>query len=230
MMQALFPNSAEAPWSAAARHAAHTLNNVTGVLYAALDHLEEPLDVRSAERARRAIERACAGTVALSAALSLLGLVSEDTQASIARGPTLVDTVDMARIVDILGSVGGLATSGCGSDSLEFRMRMDRDTLQSLLVCAVARLKHSGGTELSLQWCSEAATAAAGGGPRVRFDVLARNAQSLVPGAAGLGGGQHPCALALAHAGAVLAPSGLVIDMEQPGAVSLTIEAVADTP
>lgn len=214
----------------AAREAAHALNNVTGVLYAALDHLEEPLGAHSAERARKAIDRACASTMALSAAFSLLGLGSDDVKAAMARQPNLLEPAELTRTFDILSSVCGVAVSAGEPAAVGLRIRIDRDTLQALLVCAGLCLKHSGGSELSLQWRGEASPATVGGVPRIRFDMLARQTAGAVPRPASEGAGQHPCALALSHARVVLAPLGLVIHPAQHGAVCVAVDCLPEAP
>lgn len=230
MTPAFSPDDAASSMGTVAREAAHALNNVTGVLFAALDHLEEPLDARSADRARKAIDRACASTLALSAAFSLLGLGPDDAKAALARQPATVEPSELARTFDLLFSVCGVAVSAGEPAASGHRIRMDRDTLQAVLMCAAACLKYSGGSELSLQWGREASPAAVGGVPRIRFDMLARQAADGASAPPRKGAGQHPCALALSHARDVLAPLGLVIHLAQQGAVSVAIDCVPEAP
>jgi hypothetical protein len=228
MTEALLPEPLQAAHGAVAGHAAHALNNITGILYAALDYLEAPTDAKSAERARTAVGRACANTLALSAALSLLALGPSDSAAAGTRTPARLAAADMARIADTLHAACGVQIpAGMEADMLG-RTRIDRDTLQALLVCAGTVLRHSSGAAPELRCHTDAGGGAAAERPRILFDLVTREPARAAASAASAS--RHPCAIALAHAPSVLAALGVRIDMAQQGAVRVVVELAGVAP
>jgi len=209
-----------------ARSTVHSLNNVVGVLYAAADYLEPPASEASLDRARKAVERACASAQALSAALSLLALESGDVVVAAARHPTTLETDELTRIFDTVQAVCGAHTPSPGQLQLSAPLLIDRDTLQSVLVCAGAALRHDAGTGMPLHctWAAPAGAAAARATGQI-FEI-----HEVEPRTAAYGhkvsASRHLCALALAHATPLLASLGVDIDTATPGAIRVGLRPV----
>ena len=221
---------AQAPPGGVAGDAAHTLNNITGILYAALDYLEEPVAAKSAERARKAIDRACAQTLALSAALSLLALGPADAAAALARGPVPLADTDMERVVDTLHTACGVELPVGTAAALRVRTPIDRDTLQALLVCGGTLLRRATNAALLLRCRTDPVGGSAAPTPRVVFDMVTSGPVGTTPGAAGGGAKPHLCAMALAHASLALAPLGVTIDLAHLGAGRVVVELEGEAP
>lgn len=199
--------------------AAHALNNLLGVLYAASSYLEAPADPKGVERARGAIDQACASATALSAALSLLGLSARDVEAA-GRGTGFMLDVDSQR--EILGTLTEVANVPAPVDPrlVAVAARLDRDTLRSILICGAFVLRRNGGPAAELRCVVHAPARDPDGVERLRFDVGA-------PAPATPTGGRlsrHPCAMALDHAAALLAALGVGIDQSTPGYVRVAVQ------
>jgi len=210
-------HSADAQILAAA--AAHTLNNVIAVLYAASSHLESAANPRSLERATRALGDACSSALCLSAALSLLALPPAG-ELCVAAGGQEIHPDDIARVLETLEAATNAKSSLHDASAEPVNATLDRDTLQSLLLCAAAMLRRAAGRDAPLR-CDVRRTAGSSGTTgRLDFElccdapVAADSQQS----------SRDPCALALAHATAHLPMLATQLDRSRPGTIRLCVE------
>lgn len=202
--------------------AAHALNNLLGVLYAESSYLEAPADPKGVERARVALDQACASATALSAALSLLGLSARDVEAA-GRGTGFMLDVESQR--EILGMLSEAAGVPVPADPRLFAVvaRLDRDTLRSLLICGAFVLRRNGGPVAELRCAVRGPARDPDGVERLSFDIGA-------PAPATPTGGRlyrHPCAIALDHAAALLPGLGVGIDQSTPSFVRVALQVGA---
>ena len=125
--------------SATAASAAHALNNVLAVLFAASSYLEdENPSPKAVGRARSAVASACATGEALGAGLSLLavggnGLVALASSERASAGLSLSDLDEIGRS---LRETTAIDTSALNNLASPVPCWLDRDTLKSVLVCA----------------------------------------------------------------------------------------------
>ena len=108
-MTTLHANETETSELAAA--AAHALNNVIAVLYAASSYLESPANPRSLERATRALGDACGSALRLSAALSLLALPPAG-RLHVPAGGQEIRPEDLTRVLETLEAATNARSSG----------------------------------------------------------------------------------------------------------------------
>ena len=202
--------------------AAHALNNLLGVLYAASSYLEAPADPKAVERARVALGQACASATALSAALSLLGLSARDVEEA-GRGTGFMLEVEAQReILSMLSEVAGVPVPA-DPGLVAVAARLDRDTLRSVLICGAFVLRRDGGPVAELRCEVRGPARDPDGVERLRFDIGA-------PALATPTGGRlsrHPCAIALEHAAALLGALGVGIDQSTPGFVRVALQVGA---
>jgi hypothetical protein len=202
---------------------AHALNNVLAVLYAASSHLESPGDPRSLERARRAVDDACADALALSAALSLLSLGPQDVL-GVPAGTQVLDAQDIERILDTLETAARATVSKTGLPQGALFASLDRDTLQSVLVCAAAALRRSVRRDAPLHCDATFVGGHEGGLAELVFEL-----RSVAPAhAASAGSSRHPCAMAIEHIATLLPSLGAQLDLSTPGAASIRLEATSE--
>ena len=199
---------------------AHALNNVLAVLYAASSHLESPADARSVERARRAVDDACADALALSAALSLLALGPEDVLA-VPAGAQVLDSQDIERVLDTLETALRATVSKTGLPQGELSASLDRDTLQAVLVCAGAALRRSVRRDAPLHCDATFIGGREGGSAALVFALRSEAPAHAVPA----GSSRHPCALAIEHIAPLLPSLGAQLDLSAPGAATIRLEA-----
>ena len=199
--------------------AAHSLNNLLGILYAASSYLGAPADPRSVERARIAVEQACASATALSAALSLLGLSARDVEAA-GRGAGFV--LDARALRDMLGALGDVAGVVAPIDPRPAAVtaRLDRHTLRSLLVCGAFVLRRNRGPSVELRGAIHGPARDPDGGERVRFEIGAPAPETPPGGELS----RHPCAMALEHVAVFLPALGAGVDWSTPGYVSVAVQ------
>jgi len=216
-MITLDPHETEARELAAA--AAHSLNNVIAVLYAASSHLESVANPRSIERAARALGDACGSALCLSAALSLLALPPAGTL-SVPAGGQEIHPDDIARVLETLEVATNAKSSGQDAVGEPVKATLDRDTLQSLLLCAGSVLRRAAGRDAPLRCDVRRTPGSNGTTGRLEFDLCCDG-----PVAAGSPrSSRDPCELALAHATAHLPVLSTQMERSRPGCIRLCVE------
>jgi len=210
-------HSADARELAAA--GAHALNNVIAVLYAASSHLESATNPRSLERGTRALGDACGSALCLSAAFSLLALPPAG-MLRVPAGGQEINADDIDRVLETLEAATNaksLLHDGAGEP---VKATLDRDTLQSLLLCAAAVLRRAAGRDAPLR-CDVRRTAGSSDTTgRLDFELCCDG-----PVAADLPqSSRDPCELALAHATAHLPMLATQMDRARPGSIRLCVE------
>lgn len=210
-------HSADARKLAAA--AAHALNNVIAVLYAASSHLESATNPRSLERATRALGDACGSALCLSAALSLLALPPAG-MLRVPAGGQEIHPDDIARVLETLEAATNAKSLLHDAGAEPVKATLDRDTLQSLLLCAASVLRRAAGRDAPLR-CDVRRTAGSGGTTgRLDFELCCDG-----PVAAGSPrSSRNPCDLALAHATAHLPVLATQMERSRPGSIRLCVE------
>ena len=210
-------HSADARDLAAA--AAHALNNVIAVLYAASSHLESATNPRSLERATRALGDACGSALCLSAALSLLALPPAG-MLRVPAGGQEIHPDDIARVLETLEAATNAKSLLHDAGAEPVKATLDRDTLQSLLLCAASVLRRAAGRDAPLR-CDVRRTAGSGGTTgRLDFELCCDG-----PVAAGSPrSSRNPCDLALAHATAHLPVLATQMERSRPGSIRLCVE------
>jgi hypothetical protein len=210
-------HSADAGELAAA--AAHALNNVIAVLYAASSHLESATNPRSLERAKRVLGDACGSALCLSAALSLLALPPAG-MLRVPAGGQEIHPDDIARVLETLEAATNAKSLLHDAGAEPVKATLDRDTLQSLLLCAAAVLRRAAGRDAPLR-CDVRRTAGNSGTTgRLEFVLCCDG-----PVAAGSPrSSRDPCELALAHATAHLPVLATQMERSLPGSIRLCVE------
>jgi hypothetical protein len=212
--------AADASASEIASAAGHALNNVLAYLYAASSYLDD--GEVDAARARSAVEDACRGARALSAALSLLGM----TRANVADIPVfshIVDAPSLGRALDATGE--DFAADRGPLDRLKgvYAATLDGDTIGALLLCAAAALRRSGGVScvLRLAVATIFAPNSVEGALRLELGLRA----TLPSGAAAPRRSSHcPCELALAHVATILPALDAALVQGDDGAIVLAVD------
>ena len=212
--------AAEASPSEIASAAGHALNNVLAYLYAASSYLDD--GEVDAARARGAVEDACRGARALSAALSLLGM----TRANVADVPAFGQTIDAATLGQALDATGEDFAADRGAlDRLHgvHAATLDRDTIGALLLCATAALRRSGGVACVLRLAITTAATPEADRAASRLELKLR--ATLPSGAEAPRRSSHgPCELALAHVAAILPDLDAALAQGDDGAIVLAID------
>jgi hypothetical protein len=201
--------------------AAHTLNNITGVLYAALDHLDGS-DDKSAERARRAIERACGKTLALSASLSLTALEPAEVKEAVSRKAILLQSDHINRIFLSLQEVCGAECEHDPDPWHPVPIKIDRNTLQAALVCVGASLLHA---SAALHCSLGESVDPSGHGRSITFEFSLENHEFFAESQAYA---KDPCVLALELATPLLLQLGLHIDTSEDGRTRVEVKLDLD--
>jgi len=204
-------HSADAPELAAA--AAHALNNVIAVLYAASSHLESPANPRSLERATRALDDACGSALCLSAALSLLALPPAG-MLQVPAGGQEIHPDDIARVLETLEAATNAKSTLHDAGAESVKATLDRDTLQSLLLCAAATLRRAAGRDAPLR-CDVRRTT---GG--LEFELSCDGPLA----ADSPRSSRDPSELALAHAATHLPMLATQMDRSRPGSIRVRVE------
>lgn len=197
-----------------AASAAHALNNTVGVLFAASSYLEMP-GPSGMERATRAVADATAGARALSAALTVLAIGPHDIEAARRQPANRFGDDELARLREAMSEVGAVRWAKGEAPQPATMLQLDAHTLQSVLVCAAWCLRRSAAQPAVVEGWLEVAGPTGKGELSVRLESV-----QVAPAAAG-GRLHHPSEWALGHAGSVLAPLGLTLDVSQPGRVEL---------
>ena len=198
--------------------AAHELNNVIALLYAASSHLESAANPRSLERATRALGDACGSALCLSAALSLLALPPAG-MLHVPAGGQEIHPDDLTRVLETLEVATNAKSSGQDAVGEPVKAKLDRETLQSLLLCAGALLRRAGGREAPLR-CDVRLTAGGGGTPgKLEFELCCDGPAP----AASPHSSRDPCELALAHAMAHLPVLATQMERCSPGSIRLGV-------
>lgn len=205
-------HSADARELAAA--AAHALNNVVAVLYAASSLLESAANPRSLERATRALGDACGSALCLSAALSLLSLPSAGLP-HVSAGLHEIHPDDLARVLETLEAATNIRSSGQVAVDETVKATLDRDTLQSLLLCAGALLRRAAGRDALLRCDVRLAAGRSGAPGKLEFELCCEGPAP----AASPHSSRDPCELALAHAMAHLPVLATQMERSSPGSI-----------
>lgn len=215
-MTTLHANETETSELAAA--AAHALNNVIAVLYAASSYLKSPANPRSLERATRALGDACGSALRLSAALSLLALPPAG-RLHVPAGGQEIRPEDLTRVMETLEAATNARSSGQDAVGEPVNATLDRDTLQSLLLCAGAVLRRAAGRDAPLR-CDVLLTVGGSGTPgRLEFELsYDASVTADAPRSSG-----DPCELALAHATAHLTVLATKMERSRPGRIRLCV-------
>lgn len=210
-------HSPDAPALAAA--AAHALNNVIAVLYATSSHLESASNPRSLERATRALGDACGSALCLSAALSLLALPPAGMLRVPAEGQE-IHPDDIDRVLETLEAATNAQSTQHDAGAEAVKATLDRNTLQSLLLCAAATLRRAAGRDAPLR-CDVRRTTG-----RLDFElscdgpIAADSPRS----------SRDPSELALAHATTHLPMLATQLDRSRPGSIRLSVELTEREP
>lgn len=198
---------------------AHALNNIIAVLYAASSHLESAANPRSLERAVRSVHDASASALCLSAALSLLALPAAG-MLRVPPGAQDIHPDDVARVLETLEAATNAKASLHGVGAEAVKATIDRDTLQSLLLCAAAVLRRAAGHAAPLRCDVRRATGSSATADRLEFELSCD-----VPAPTGSPrSSRDPCELALAHAAAHLPVLATRIERSRPGIIRLSVE------
>ena len=212
--------AADANPSEIASAAGHALNNVLAYLYAASSYLDD--GEVDAARARRAVEDACRGARALSAALSLLGM----TRANVAGVPAFGQTIDAVTLGQALDATGEDFAADRGALDLfhgVYAATLDRDTIGALLLCATAALRRSGGVSCVLRLAMTTTLAPDADQAVRRLELRLR--ATLPSGAEAPRRSSHgPCELALAQVAAILPDLDAALVQDDDGAIMLAID------
>lgn len=178
-----------------AASAAHALNNIIAVLYAASSHLESGGNPRSLERGTRALADACGSALCLSAALALLAL-PPGGMLSVPAGGQEIHPDDIARIIETLEIATSASSSLHDVNDKPVKTTIDRDTLQSLLLCAASVLRRAAGRDAQLHCDVRLLNGSSGTTARLEFELSCEG--SAVAGSPRAS--RDPCELALAYA------------------------------
>lgn len=198
---------------------AHALNNVLSVLFGAASDLEAPVKDDALARAREAVSHACAGAQSISAALNLLALselplTPEETEH---RFP--LDSFDLTCVLENLAATADLDFTAVSPDAPAHPARVDRDTLQSALVCAAVGLRRQHGSQLPFH-CT--VLLPEGPGPLL-FELSLDNVREDTAISSRLG--HHPCQLALASATPALGALGVHIENPRTGCMRILVDS-----
>jgi hypothetical protein len=207
-----------------AASAAHALNNVIAVLFAASSHLESTANPRSLERAARALSDACGSALCLSAALSLLALPPAG-RLHVPAGGREIHPEDLARVLENLEAATNAKSFGQDAVAEPVKATVDHDTLQSLLLCAGAVLRRAVGREAPLR-CDVRLTASSSGTPgQLEFELCCDASVATDSSRSS----RDPCELALAHAMAHLPVLATHMERSQPGTIRFCVELAGST-
>ena len=174
---------------------AHSLNNVIAVLYAASSNLESAGNTRSLERGSRAVADACGSALCLSAALSLFALPPVG-MLSIPSDGQVLHPDDIARISETLETATRIKPLLHDLNDKPVKTTLDRDTLQSFLLCAAAVLRRAAGRDAQLHCDVRRSNDSSGTAGRLEFELYCEGSVALDSKRAS----RDPCELALAYA------------------------------
>ncbi len=213
-----------------ARSTAHALNNAVGTLFVAADSLEAPARDKSHARARAAVEGACASIRALAAALELLAIAPADVVAALERDAVDLEAEEVESMLEILHGVCGIETEGVLRGLPPLRTRLDRGTLQAVLVCACSEIRYAVGMAVPLRFEVRVEGGSVSAGGRLLFEVAVQggNSQEVTKTAPVPAWRRHPCGLGLEHAAALLAPLGVSIGMESASSTLVIVSSEVD--
>lgn len=134
----------------------HTLNNLTGNVFAAIDSLTQETATPAMARAQRALASASAGLLALAAANHLLGL-----EAAVSAGPagddrrplgtSLLDATFEQQLLDDLQEVAQLHMQASDPRLMACTVALDRPTVRAVLMCAAYLVRKSVAAQTELQ-------------------------------------------------------------------------------
>lgn len=200
---------------------AHALNNVLSVLFGAASDLEAPVDDAALTRAREAVAHACAGAQGISAALNLLALGDLPVAADGTAHRFPLEPFDLSCIAENLAATADLDCTTVRQDAPVLSARVDRDTLQSALVCAAVSLRRQHGSQLPLH-CTMFQPEGPG---TLLFELALDNVREGTANSLRLG--HHPCQLALAEALPALNSLGVQIETPQTGCMRISVDCGA---
>jgi hypothetical protein len=139
-------------------------------------------------------------------------------------GTQVLDAQDIERILDTLETAARATVSKTGLPQGALLASLDRDTLQSVLVCAAAALRRSVRRDAPLHCDATFVGGHEGGLAELVFEL-----RSVAPAhAASAGSSRHPCAMAIEHIATLLPSLGAQLDLSTPGAASIRLEATSE--
>ncbi len=197
--------------------AVHALNNVLAVLFAASSYLDEAGDEGTMDRARQAVENACKAGQAVSAGLAILGVDAEALKAAadISLDSPPLERDEVERILEVLGEVGGVhLREGNGPIPITV-IPLDREILQSLLICAAIALRREFGREIGIV-CDAGLSDG-----RLVFKLHAEGVSATQSGFKNAA--RHPCSIAIEFAGAIFPQIGCEVVRTSPGSISIVL-------
>ena len=208
--------------------AAHALNNVLAVLFAATSYLEddEP-SPKAIGRARNAVNSACATGEALSAGLALLALGSQGLTALAktysGANACRYDAGDLAELANALQSTVGIDANALSTLPHGLLTWLDRDSLRALLVSAGVMMRRRFGKNLQIDFSALAGVDPIT--PELTFEfrpVLEPGAQIPI-----LRPGDHPCAIAMQQIAVPMRAMGNKLDFGESGEIRIRLIAVS---
>ncbi len=207
--------------SATAASAAHALNNVLAVLFAASSYLEdENPSPKAIGRARSAVASACATGEALGAGLSLLavggnGLAALASSERAGAGLSLSDLDEIARS---LRETTAIDTSALTNLPSPVPCWLDRDTLKSVLVCAGVTMRRRFGKSCEVTLLASVLPAPRSGCVFEFRPILAAGVSmpALRPT-------DHPCTIALQSVRESLVALGSGLDFDDDGSIRISL-------
>ncbi|MBM4226858.1 MAG: hypothetical protein FJ164_03765 [Gammaproteobacteria bacterium] len=197
---------------------AHALNNVLSVMFGAASDLEAPVDEAALSRAREAVAHACAGAQGISAALNLLALGEMPLAGGASAHLFPLEPFDLTCVLENLAATADLDATGVAEDTPTLSVRVDRDTLQSALMCAAVALRRQHGNQLPLH----CAVLQPEGGRPLLFELSLDNVREDTANSSRLG--HHPCQLALAEAKPALEALGVHIETPRTGCMRILVD------
>ena len=211
--------------SGLASGAGHALNNVLAYLYAAASYLED--GEVDAPRARAAVEDACRGARALSAALTLHAITAE----GLATVPAFGQLLDDAGLAGALRGAVEVAGASAADDAAllvePHAATLDADTLAALALCAATALRRSAGVAAVL---GQRATLLRDPGSGVRRLTIRWQATLPAGRPAPRRPAHGPCEAALAHAAALLPRLDAALRQAEDGTIDLRVDLREASP
>jgi hypothetical protein len=204
-----------------ASSAAHALNNILSALYAASGYLEQ-MDSPMGRRADAAVTKAIASGRALSSALFLTSLTEADA--------TAIESATSLYVECNVEMVGRLSTTmleiadiqlleGAPPSSSSRALKVDFDTLEALLICAVFLQRRETGGEKKLS--ARLTFACDSEFPHAEF--LIEGQWHLEPSSKPSGRSLHPCGIALARVNDLLKVQRISLQDLKPCGLAIRI-------
>jgi hypothetical protein len=220
----LEPHDPSREMPALAASAAHALNNLLAVLFAASSYLEdENPSAKAVGRARAAVASACATGEALGAGLALLAVGGQGLAVlASARQVTALSASDFGEIGRAVSETTAIDSAALTNLASPVPCWLDRDTLKAMLVCAGVTMRRRFGKN-----CEVALLASVLPEPRsgcvFEFRPLLP-AEMPVPV---LRPADHPCTIALQAVRESLVALGSDLDFDDDGCIRIGLRSLA---